>query len=118
MKVRNTGREEVNFRNTGENLNLKGHQNCITDSRVTAISLNGCFFPIVQSGGASRLRVCYQRGLPRQVFVPHYYRGLPSDGLIRGEIRVVYFKFENPPSIFLSRILVLFTDHGPTWWVR
>ena len=49
-------------------LNLEGHQKCITGSRVTAILLNGWIFPNGQSGGASRWRVCYQRGLPRLVF--------------------------------------------------
>ena len=48
-------------------LNLEGHQNRITGSRVTAILLNGWIFPIGQSGEASRWRVCYQRGLPRLV---------------------------------------------------
>ena len=52
-----------------ETLNLEGHQNCITGSRVTAILLNGWIFPIGQSGEASRWRVCYQRGLPRLVFI-------------------------------------------------
>ena len=50
-----------------ENLNLEGHQNCITGSRVTTILLNGWIFPIEQSGEASWWMVCYQRGLPRQV---------------------------------------------------
>ena len=45
-------------------LNLKGHQNRITGSRVT--SKKGTF-PIGQSGEASRWRVSYQRGLPRLV---------------------------------------------------
>ena len=53
-----------------EILNLKGHQNCTTGSRVTAILLNAWIFPIGQSGGASRWRVCYQRGLPRLVNRP------------------------------------------------
>ena len=35
-------------------LNLKGHQNCITGSRVTAILLNGWISPI---GGASAVNV-------------------------------------------------------------
>ena len=50
-----------------EILNLKGHQNRITGSRVTAILLNWWISPIGQSGEASRWRVCYQRGLPRLV---------------------------------------------------
>ena len=37
--------------------------------KSTAIFLNGWIFPIGQSGEASRWRVCYQRGLPRLVFV-------------------------------------------------
>ena len=51
-----------------EILNLKGHQNRITGSRVTAILLNGWILPIGQSGEASRWRVWYQWGLPRLVF--------------------------------------------------
>ena len=47
-----------------EILNPGGCQNRITDSRVTAILLNGWIFPIGQSGEASRCWVCYQRGLP------------------------------------------------------
>ena len=50
-----------------EILNLKGHQKCITGSRVKAILLNGWIFPIGQSGEASLWRVCYQRRLPRLV---------------------------------------------------
>ena len=37
-----------------EILNLKGHQNCSTGPRSTPL-----IFPIGQSGGASRWRVCY-----------------------------------------------------------
>ena len=48
-------------------LNLKGHQNGITGSRVTAILLNSWIFPIRQSGEASRWGVCYQPGLLRLV---------------------------------------------------
>ena len=55
-----------------EIINLKGHHYCITGSRVTAILLNGWFFPIGQSGEASRWRVCYQRGLPRLVWSQDY----------------------------------------------
>ena len=51
-----------------EILNLKGHQNCTTGSRVTVILLNAWIFPIGQTGGASPWRVYYQRGLPRLVF--------------------------------------------------
>ena len=36
-------------------LNLKGHQNRITGSSVTAILLNGLIFSIGKSGEASRL---------------------------------------------------------------
>ena len=36
-----------------EILNLKGHPNCITGSKVTAILLNGWIWPI---GGASSVR--------------------------------------------------------------
>ena len=36
-------------------LNLEGHPNCITGSKVTAIWLNGWILPI---GGASLGRVC------------------------------------------------------------
>ena len=50
-----------------EILNLEGHPNPITGSRVTAILLNGWILPIGQSGEASWWRVCYQRGLPRLV---------------------------------------------------
>ena len=56
-----------------EILNLEGHQNCITGSRVTAILLNGWIFPIGQSGEASRWRVCYQRGLTRLVLIDVYF---------------------------------------------
>ena len=52
-----------------EILNLEGHQNRTTGSRVTAILLNARIFPIGQSGEASRWRVCYQRGLPRLVYI-------------------------------------------------
>ena len=51
-----------------EILNLKGHQNSINGSRVTAIWQNGWIFPIGQSAEASRWRVSYQRGLSRLVF--------------------------------------------------
>ena len=51
-----------------EIINLEGHQNRNTGSRVTAILLNGRIFPIGQNCEASRWRVCYQRGLPRLVF--------------------------------------------------
>ena len=51
-----------------EILNPEGHPNRMTNSKVTAILLNGWIFPIGQSGEASRWRVCYQRGLPRLVF--------------------------------------------------
>ena len=51
-----------------EILNLEGHLNHITGSRVTAILLNGWIFSIGQSGEASWWRVCYQQGLPRLVF--------------------------------------------------
>ena len=50
-------------------LNLEGHPNLITGSRATAIWLNKWIFPIGQSGEASRWKVCYQRGLPRHVFI-------------------------------------------------
>ena len=53
--------------NSYEILNLEGHQNCITGSRVTAILLKKGIFPIGPSGEASWWRVCYQRGLPRLV---------------------------------------------------
>ena len=43
-----------------EILNLEGHQNWITGSRVTDILLNVWIFPIVQSGEANRWRVWYQ----------------------------------------------------------
>ena len=50
-----------------EILNLEGHQNRTTGSRVTAILLNALIFSMGQSGEASRWRVCYQQGLPRLV---------------------------------------------------
>ena len=41
-----------------EILNLEGHQNCITGSKVTAILLNGWILPI---GGASAVKgLCLQ----------------------------------------------------------
>ena len=52
-----------------ENINFKGLQNCITGSGITAILLNGLISPIEQSGGASRWRVCYQRGVPSLVYL-------------------------------------------------
>ena len=51
-----------------EILNLEIHQNRTTDSRITAILLNGWIFLIGQSGEASQWRVFYQRGLPYLVF--------------------------------------------------
>ena len=51
-----------------EILNLEGHPNHITGSRVTKIWLNGWIFSIGQSGEASQWRVCYQGGLPRLVY--------------------------------------------------
>ena len=42
-------------------LNLGGHSNHITGSRVTAILLNGLILPI---GGVASGRVCNQRGYP------------------------------------------------------
>ena len=51
-----------------ENLNLKGHENHITGSRVTMILLNVWIFPIRQRGEASRWRVCYQWDLPCLVY--------------------------------------------------
>ena len=48
-----------------EILNLDGHLNCITGSRVTVISLNEWILVELQ-----RWRVCYQRGLPRLVWSP------------------------------------------------
>ena len=61
-----------------EILNLEGHQNHTTSSKVMAILLSAWNFPIGQSGGASRWRVCYQRGLPRLVFCGE---GFPCAGL-------------------------------------
>ena len=43
------------FSNFLEVLNLEGHQNRITGSKVMAISLNGWIFPI---GGVASGRVC------------------------------------------------------------
>ena len=50
-------------------LNLEGHHNRITGSRVTAILLKKLFIPIGESGEASRWRVFCQRGLHRLVFI-------------------------------------------------
>ena len=50
-----------------EILNLKGHQNLITGSRVTTILLKKVNFPVGQNGEASRWSVCNERGLPRLV---------------------------------------------------
>ena len=52
-----------------EILNRKGHKNCITGTRVTAILLNRGVFPIGQSDEATLWRVCYQWRLPRLVFI-------------------------------------------------
>ena len=49
-----------------ETLNLEGHQNCITGSRVTAILLNGWILPI---GGALSVEGLRSTGLPRLVFI-------------------------------------------------
>ena len=57
-------------------LNLEGHQNHITGSRVTAILLNWWIFPIGKSCEASRWTVCYQQGLPLLIF---YYVGTLVD---------------------------------------
>ena len=46
-------------------LNLKGHPNCITGSRITAILLNGWNLPI---GGASALEGLRSTALPRLVY--------------------------------------------------
>ena len=43
-------------------LNLEGHNNCITDSRVTAILMNGWILPI---SGASAVKGLRSTGLPR-----------------------------------------------------
>ena len=48
-----------------EILNLEVHPNRITGSRVTAISLNGLFLPIV---GASAVEGLRSTGLPRLVY--------------------------------------------------
>ena len=45
-------------------LNLEGHPNCITGSRVTAILLNGLILPI---DGASSVEGLRLTGLPRLV---------------------------------------------------
>ena len=55
-----------------EILNLEGHPNRITGSRVTAILLNKWILPI---GGASAVESVQSTGLPRLVF-----KG--SDGII------------------------------------
>ena len=52
-----------------ENVNLEGHKNRITGSRVTTILMKKWIFPIEQSGEARWWRVCYHRGLPRLVFI-------------------------------------------------
>ena len=44
-------------------INLEGHQNCYTGSRPAAI---GGFCLLVE---LRRWRVCYQRGLPRLVYI-------------------------------------------------
>ena len=49
-----------------EILNLEGHQNCITGSRVTAILLNGWTLPI---GEAASGRVCACSLRSRLVYV-------------------------------------------------
>ena len=43
---------------------IKGHRNCNTGSRVTAILLNGCILPIA---GASAMEGLRSTGLPRVV---------------------------------------------------
>ena len=44
-------------KNLVENLNLEGHLNCITGSKVTAILMKGWILPI---GGVASGRVCAQ----------------------------------------------------------
>ena len=44
-----------------ENLNLKGHPNHMTGSKVTAIFLNGWILPI---GGASAMKSLFYKHLP------------------------------------------------------
>ena len=46
-------------------LNLKGQQNCMIGSKVTAFLLNRWILPI---GGVALGRVCNQQGLPRLVY--------------------------------------------------
>ena len=45
-------------------LNLEGHQNCNSSSKVTAIFLNGLTLPI---GGASVVEGLLPKGLPRLI---------------------------------------------------
>ena len=48
--------------------NLEGHPNCITDSEVTTVLLNGLILPI---GGASAVEGLRSTGLPRLVLMFH-----------------------------------------------
>ena len=62
------------FRKIKEILNLRGHQNCITGSRVTAILLNGWTLPI---GEAASGRVCACSLRSRLVSVSKLSQGIP-----------------------------------------
>ena len=66
-------------------LNIEGHPNCITGSRVTAIFLNGWILPM---GGASSMEDLQSTELPRLVLwqldeknclCVEYYVGLPTN---------------------------------------
>ena len=77
-----------------EILNLEGHQNRTTGSKVTAILLNAWIFPIGQSGGASRWKAFYQQGLPCLV----YDRNQPAAQTASAHpIRCHSTKRQNPP---------------------
>ena len=57
-----------------EILNLEGHPNCITGSRVTAILLNGWILPIGEASAVEGLRSTV---LSRLVYL-HYNSGSPN----------------------------------------
>ena len=54
-----------NFTIFEEIINIEGHPNCTTGSRVTAILLNGGILPICEASAVEGLR---STGLPRPVY--------------------------------------------------
>ena len=85
-------------------LNLEGHQNRITCSRITAILLKKWIFPIGQSAEASRWRVCYQHGLIKVTWILSNFDSIITSWLLN--IETLLFGF--PHHFFLSDSIKLF----------